>query len=294
MSVGLDGKLLVALRNLDTVLCFSRAGGARANGTVVGGAAAAPAAAAGDDDERPALLWTLAASDELSDFAFARAIDKFYTPHSVTELADGRIALIDDGSSRPGCTYESGYAGCWSRAAIYALNLTAMTVALDWQFEDPRALDGASARSATASGANATASATANATANASANSTANASAADEGDDDGETAARVYYETRAEVDDLYNWDGGSVERLADGRLLVAFTSPYDQRAYDRKHAMGAWEVDRDGDAIVEIAVPHGTRQLTRQGAYRFLPWHSIHGEATEAPFAAGLAADSAP
>ena len=183
VSVGLDGKLLVALRNLDTVLCFSRAGGARANGTVVGGAAAAPAAAGGDDDERPALLWTLAASDELSDFAFARAIDKFYTPHSVTELADGRIALIDDGSSRPGCTYESGYAGCWSRAAIYALNLTAMTVALDWQFEDPRALDGASARGAAA-----------NASANASAS--AHASAADDGGDDGETAARVYYETR--------------------------------------------------------------------------------------------------
>ena len=96
-SVGPSGDLLVALRNLDVVLCFAAGGG--------GG-----------------LRWTLASTDAMSDFAFAHDIDKFYTPHSAVELDDGRILLMDDGKSRPGCTVAQNYAGCWSRAALYSLD----------------------------------------------------------------------------------------------------------------------------------------------------------------------------
>ena len=117
-SGGPSGDLLVALRNLDVVLCFAAGGG--------GG-----------------LRWTLASTDAMSDFAFAHDIDKFYTPHSAVELDDGRILLIDDGKSRPGCTVAQNYAGCWSRAALYSLDFDTMSVSLDWQFEDPLSLDNA-------------------------------------------------------------------------------------------------------------------------------------------------------
>ena len=48
-----QGHLFVALRNLNVVFCFSSGG--------------------------DALLWKLAATDELSDFAFERDIDKVHT-----------------------------------------------------------------------------------------------------------------------------------------------------------------------------------------------------------------------
>ena len=225
---------------------------------------------------------------------------EFYTPHSVVQLDDGKLALIDDGSSRPGCTFASGYAGCWSRAAIYELDEDAMTATLVWQFEDPRTLNFLTAKDATAANATATANAT---------NTTT----------DDEFAQVTYFETEVETRDLFNWDGGSVNRLEDGRILVAFTSPYDVRPTDMRYSMEvgsgwggaafrlassvcaahlcvhdhqkwqAWEVDKDGNEILSITVPHGTDQLTKQGAYRFIPWKAVNGETTAAPFAGGVA-----
>ena len=52
--------------------------------------------------------------------------------------------------------------------------------------------------------------------------------------------------------------------------------------------MMAWEVDKDGDAVVSLIVPHASGALSSQSAYRFIPWHSIGGESTDVPFSAGL------
>jgi hypothetical protein len=44
------------------------------------------------------------------------------------------------------------------------------------------------------------------------------------------------------VKDLFNFDGGSAYRLESGRILVAFTSPYDTRLWNQKYSMRAYEV----------------------------------------------------
>lgn len=101
VSVGPSGRILVALRNINVVFCFEISHSA--NETV-------PATTN--------LVWTLASTDDLSDFSWSRDVDRFYSPHSVAELDDGKIVMIDDGSGRSGCTQSNDYAGCWSRAAM--------------------------------------------------------------------------------------------------------------------------------------------------------------------------------
>lgn len=120
--------------------------------------------------------------------------------------------------------------------------------------------------------------------------------------------------------DGFNFDGGSASRLEDGRILVAFTSPYDNRLWNDKYSMHAYvdltrcflysrlpsvniaspsgkpvrcnnvgvtaryEVDKDGRAVIEIVVPH-TGSLGSQGSYRFIPMKTVDMENTVAPFA---------
>ena len=49
--------------------------------------------------------------------------------------------------------------------------------------------------------------------------------------------------------------------------------------------MRAYEVDKDGRAVVYVTVPHSRDALEHQGSYRFVPRHTIYGEAAAAPFA---------
>ena len=81
VSVGPSGDMLITSRNLNTIWCVD----------------AERAAAARPGSCGRSLL------DGASDFAFERGLDMFYTPHNALELEDGRLLLIDDGSSRPGC-----------------------------------------------------------------------------------------------------------------------------------------------------------------------------------------------
>ncbi len=168
VSVGPSGDLIVASRNLNTIWAFDAAG-ARAG--------AAP-------------KWTLGALAGHSDFAFDRPLDRFYAPHAALELADGRLLVMDDGSSRPGCVGSTDFKGCWSRAALYTLDRATNRTALSWQFEDPQSL---------------------------------NALGGGGGDDDAARAA--WYEDEVMTRDSFNFDGGSAYRLDGGRILVAFTSP---------------------------------------------------------------------
>ena len=246
ISVGRDGAMYVALRNLNVVFCLGAGG--------------------------EGLRWTIAATPQLSDYTFERDVDKFYTPHSVVELADGRIAMIDDGNSRPGCNHQSGYAGCWSRAVIYELNGKTKVCKLVWQFADPYGLNGASQTD----GLDAQ-------------NTTGhNVSAADVSRLSSIASTEDVYRKEVETRDLFNWDGGSINRLENGRLLVAFTSPYSSRTFNPEYSMVAYEVDPEGVAVTSIVVPAGTEQLEKQGAYRFIPWKSALGESASAPFEAGV------
>ena len=65
------------------------------------------------------------------------------------------------------------------------------------------------------------------------------------------------YEKEVETRDLFNWDGGSINRLENGRLLVAFTSPYSSRTFNAEYSMVAYEVNPEGVADVSIIVPAG-------------------------------------
>ena len=157
IAVGTEQNYLVSLRNLNTVISLRRGGD-------------------------KALLWTLSSSlDARSDFEFESDAAKFYQPHSVEQLPNGNIMLMDDGNDRPGCkdggveglTDEHAYAGCFwgpsgmklrpsllryagcfSRAVMYKLEWNAAkthgSAKLVWQFEYPvRLATGGDAANAT-------------------------------------------------------------------------------------------------------------------------------------------------
>lgn len=116
VSVGTDSNLIVALRNLNTVLSLRADGGG--------------------------LQWVLSSSAlARSNFTFERDADRFFDPHSARQLADGRLLLLDVGNDRPGCVADLDYKGCFSRAVIYSLNFTTRVAKIDWQFEAPYKLD---------------------------------------------------------------------------------------------------------------------------------------------------------
>ena len=121
-SVGPDGNLVVSSRNLDVVWSFA------ADGST--------------------LEWML--SDKLGCaslatrgcLGFARPGDAFSAPHSVRQLNATSLLVLDDGNNREGCSHATGYAGCFSRAALYDLDFGAGLARLAWQFEAPLALPG--------------------------------------------------------------------------------------------------------------------------------------------------------
>lgn len=129
VAVGPSGEIIVSFRNLDTIMALD------ANGT--------------------GPTWVLSSafsSDELREtmpkhatvFSFERDADRFYSAHSVQQLANGDVMLIDDGNSREGCSSRNNYMGCFSRAIIYSLNFTSSVAKVSWQFEDPTTLEQAS------------------------------------------------------------------------------------------------------------------------------------------------------
>ena len=59
---------------------------------------------------------------------------------------------------------------------------------------------------------------------------------------------------------------------------------YDNRLWNQKYAMRAYEVDKDGTAIITITVPHESGALESQGGYRFIPMATTGGESNTAPF----------
>ena len=101
-------------------------------------------------------------------------------------------------------------------------------------------------------------------------------------DDREDRHSSMYWDSIA-THDSYNWDGGSAQRLSNGRILVAFTSPYNQRAFNANYSMMAWEVAPSGGVLSRVTVPHSLGQLTTQGGYRMIPWASVGGETSEAP-----------
>ena len=72
-------------------------------------------------------------------YAFERDADMFYAPHSVVQLSDGRLMMMDDGTGRPGCLegdaaddqVSPAFVGCFSRAAIYSLDEAAGVAKLE-------------------------------------------------------------------------------------------------------------------------------------------------------------------
>ena len=113
ISLGADGDLVVSSRTLNTVWALRHDGsGAR---------------------------WALSSALNASRYdypvyGFARAADAFYAPHAAIQLASGRLLVVDDGDSRPGCT-NAVSAGCFSRVVAYDLDHATRTAALAWQFE---------------------------------------------------------------------------------------------------------------------------------------------------------------
>lgn len=78
--------------------------------------------------------WTLGGAG--SDYAFERDLDAFYQPHSASQLADGRVLLVDDGNGRPGCGAVLTGA-CFSRAVEYDLGADGVA-RIAWQFAYPK------------------------------------------------------------------------------------------------------------------------------------------------------------
>ena len=104
------------------------------------------------------------------------------------------------------------------------------------------------------------------------------------------------------ADDVYNACGGSVDKLANGNYLVAFTGMSnkgeegDDYSEVTRTAL-AWEIDADAgfpgedDARVhgpqvrsalKIPIPHSNVGL--QNGYRLVPWSNIAGESTDEPW----------
>lgn len=111
--------VLVALRNLDTLMLFNADGSG--------------------------LEWSISSSiPGLNNFTFlpedSYSMARFYDPHTPNLRTDEHnttfLSLISDGSNAPGCT-TSYFTHCFSRGMEYILDLENMTATLSWQFEWP-------------------------------------------------------------------------------------------------------------------------------------------------------------
>ena len=85
--------------------------------------------------------------------------------------------------------------------------------------------------------------------------------------------------------DAYNFDGGTVERLSNGHVLVGLTELVSSRAWNPRAAMLLFEVDDDGEAVARMEIPKPKQTGSAAfGGYRTLPWESIGGETSSSPF----------
>ena len=107
---GTKGNWILSLRNLNMVASLNRSDGG-------------------------SVEWILSSNPQLRApsykvYEFAAVEHAFYLPHHVTQLADDRIILVDDGAMRPnGQNY--------TRAVEYELDEKTNTATLVWQFEWP-------------------------------------------------------------------------------------------------------------------------------------------------------------
>merc|ERR1719198_1422243 len=180
-------------------------------------------------------------------FAFERRGDMFYDQHSVRQLEDGRVLLLDVGNDRPGCVSDFDYKGCFSRAVLYSLDWEAKKAHVDWQFEAPYMLD-----------------------------------AVDSAEWDPAIAHEVAHWT-AMTHDYFNFDGGSVERLETGLIQVAFTSEMPVRAANANYSMNVWEVDEHARVRSMLTIPHASNSEKSEGGYRSIPLRTLQGETADMP-----------
>ena len=176
-----------------------------------------------------------------------RDIDMFYDQHSVRQLEDGRILLLDVGNDRPGCVNDFDFEGCFSRAVIYSLDWDALKAHVDWQFEAPYPLN-----------------------------------AVDAAEWEPEVAHAIAH-WAATAHDYFNFDGGSVERLSSGKVQVAFTSEMPTRAANANYSMHVWEVDDTARVTSMLELPHAHDSLKAEGGYRTVPVATLQGESAEPP-----------
>ena len=200
--------------------------------------------------------WRLSSSLP-SDFTFANPVrSRFYNPHSVQQLMNGNIVLMDDGSMRPNCTCDfdgcdAQADNCYSRAVEYELDFERMQARVSWEFEFPRSV------SLT--------------------NATAGVGHLSDLSNPGTTLRSI------EKTDYYLNDGGSVYTLGNGNYVVSFTY-IDNVFGDTQwpNATRTFEVDARGQAIAELITP-GTWRNYRNGAWRAIPFDSVCGETAECP-----------
>ena len=238
LAVGSDGNIIVSFRNLNTIVSM------KADGS-------GPQWVVSSSFEKHTLRQTF--DDDVTLFEFENDADKFYQSHSVMQLSDGSLLMMDDGNDRPGCTISDNYAGCFSRAMILWLDFDNEKVRATWQFEDPYKIADLTKY--------------------------------------GEESAGLTKEKAGEAawsevmtHDQFNWDGGSAYKLDDGHIVVAFTSVYNNRHYNANYSMYAWEVDQgSGDVRNTVIVPHGYSAMQSSGGYRMIPWNSIGGEGSVTP-----------
>ena len=159
--------------------------------------------------------------------------------------------VVDDGTNRPGCSKDVT-ANCFSRAVEYRLDWGNATrprplARVVWQFEFPMQLS---------------------------------------------------RDTWADImaRDVYNNCGGSVYKLPSGNYLVAFTAMDQLADAARQHntsaprAAYAWELALDtpgarGPTVrTTFKLPISHEDAGEQNGYRVVPWHSIAGESSSAPW----------
>lgn len=113
-----DGNLIVSLRNLNTVVSVESSSGE--------------------------LSWRISSSiSAFSDFKFDDEASKFYSQHDVSQNSEGKLQMIDNGFSRPGCSGMSEeYAGCYSRALVLKLDMDTRIASMAWEFTPDEAIFG--------------------------------------------------------------------------------------------------------------------------------------------------------
>ena len=228
ISVGPFDNLLVTSRELNTVWSLAH------NGSGV--------------------QWSLSSSLESASgprVEFERDAMAFYSPHDVKQMPNGDLLVIDDGATRPGC-YDQVAANCFSRAAMYAIDLDANRARVVWQFSHPTALSG---------------------------------------DDPNNWAAVMggdtYNACGGSVEKLPNgnylvaFTGMSADSQGEhdwDTTRTAFAWEIDADGAARSDDGAAPSIK----SLLKIPLPHWN--VGNQNGYRVVPWHSIHGESTSEPW----------